>query len=42
VSRDLGPQTSASVDYLYRERESNSAAREYNENRLTATFTKVF
>jgi uncharacterized protein (PEP-CTERM system associated) len=42
VSRDLGPQTSASVDYLYRERESTEDAREYIENRLTATFTKVF
>ncbi|TVP77659.1 MAG: hypothetical protein EA353_09925, partial [Puniceicoccaceae bacterium] len=42
VGRDLGPQISASVDYLYRERESTNAAREYTENRLTATFTKVF
>ena len=42
VSRNLGPQTSASLDYLYRERGSTDDAREYRENRLTATFTKIF
>ena len=42
VNRDLGPRTSASIDYGYTERESNVADREYRENRLTASFTKTF
>ena len=42
VSRDLGQRTSASLEYLYRERDSTDPSREYQENRVTATFTKAF
>jgi len=42
VNRDLGPRTSASIDYGYTERESTVADREYRENRVTATLTRTF
>ncbi len=42
VSRDLGPNTSAAIDYTYRELDSTEDDRDYTENRLTATFTRTF
>jgi len=42
VSRDLGPNTTATLDYTYRELDSTEGFRDYKENRLTARFTRTF
>jgi uncharacterized protein (PEP-CTERM system associated) len=42
LRRDLGRGADASLEYSYRERESTREAREFDENRITATLTKVF
>lgn len=42
VSRDLGRNMSASVEYLYRERNSDVERRDHRENRVTATLRKAF
>ena len=42
VSRDLGQNMAATLEYGYRERDSTESFRDYTENRLTATLTKTF
>jgi len=42
LRRDLGRGADASLEYSYRDRDSTVRARELTENRITATFTKVF
>jgi uncharacterized protein (PEP-CTERM system associated) len=42
VRRDLGRGAGASLEYSYRERDSNIEERDVKENRITATLTKVF
>lgn len=42
VIRDVGPRTTASLAYLYRERDSDEDGNDYRENRLTATVSMRF
>jgi uncharacterized protein (PEP-CTERM system associated) len=42
LSRDLGRGADLSLGYSYRERDSDREDREFTENRITATLSKVF
>lgn len=42
VRRELGPRTSASLNYRYAERESNQPGNEFIENRISLGFRKRF
>ena len=42
LSRDLGRGADLSLEYSYRDRDSDREDREFTENRITATLSKVF
>ncbi|TDY03780.1 TIGR03016 family PEP-CTERM system-associated outer membrane protein [Thiohalophilus thiocyanatoxydans] len=42
IRRDLGPRTSATLNYRYAERNSNQPENEFQENRVSLSFRKSF